>query len=293
MINKTGFDILEDKIAELSNEKNNIFDIYLELDDLKSDLTPNFGEVLKYSLATSAILEQQGMLESYFHIGGGATLLHIANTIGIENISSWRGTHDMDIVVTKYGVRGALKSFFSEYEEYNSSSVKNKKKIEIKEIKANEGVQLDLYVPTKNQKSINIDGTKISSRMLKELKTINVLGIKTRVPKLHDLLAMKINISTDGTGLPRSKDMSDIINLIGCIEKNQDIKEKYNTNEDLAGYLYDKMYFNDPLMPERLYKIINNSKKHKLDYIISAPSLNLINKYKAIVEENRDDKSED
>lgn len=289
MVNNSAFGILEDKILERSDEKNNIFDIYLGLGDLKSKLTPSFGEVLKYTLATSVILEQQGMLESYFHIGGGATLLHIANTIGIENISSWRGTHDMDIIVTNYGVRGALESFFSEYEEYNSSSIKNKKKIEIKDPTAKDKVQLDLYLPTKNQKNINIDGTIISSRMLKELKTINVLGIKTRVPKLHDLLAMKINISTEETGLPRSKDMSDIINLIGCIERNQDIKEKYNTNEDLAGYLYNKMYFNNSLMPERLYKIIDNSKKHKLDYIISAPSLNLINKYKTIVEENRDE----
>lgn len=287
MVDLTGFSVLETKILETENEDN--IQLYEKFDSFQTNQVYNFGEVLKYTLAASAILDQQGMLDNYFHIGGGATLLHIANTIGIENIDKWRGTHDMDIVVTNYGVRGTLESFFPKYEEYNSASIENKKKIEIKDPQAQDSVQIDLYFPNHKNK-INIDGYQVPKRIINELKTIKILGIKAKVPKLHDLIAMKLKVSTKNTQLPRKKDMEDIKNLIGCIEKNQGIKERYNTNKKLAKYLYNKLNGTSNKLPKRLYDVINYSKQNQLDYIITAPSLNLINEYKYYYEEMEEEK---
>ncbi len=285
-MDSNAFGVLESKILDSNDE--DILLIYEKILDLETPQVSNFGEILRYTLATSSVLELYGMKNDYFHIGGGAVLLHIANTIGIENISSWRGTHDMDIVVTRFGVRKVLSGYYKDFDEYNSLSFTNKKKISLKDRDASDSVDLDIYIPDKNNK-LNIGDFKLDKRIMGDLQPIKVLGIETQVPKLHDLLSMKLYVSKDGDGLPREKDMSDILNLMGCIERNNGLRRKYHRTEDVVEYLYNKLSLYDLGLPDKLYDVIQYSRKNNISYLISSATTDLLNGYKSYIEELRDE----
>jgi hypothetical protein len=127
MVQKKAFDILEDYINDYSIKEPKALDQYFSLDDYSTNMNKNAGDILKYQLSISAVLDNIGLRNSYFYLGGGATLVHLVDNFGFDKMKKWRGTHDLDIVLTDYGLRNTLEHYYDYYNEDKSLSIPGKK----------------------------------------------------------------------------------------------------------------------------------------------------------------------
>jgi hypothetical protein len=271
---KLGFSGLEDAIINnaVNNGDENIISQYEALNQLSTNQVTNYGEVLKYGLAVSHALNQSGFGDSYFHIGGYATLFHIVNSIGIESIWNWRGSHDLDIVMMKHGGSAVLNQYF-DVNSFKSPSLVSKEKLEVKEENTSSMVEVDFYLPQNGE--INIDGNRISDQFIKEIDRPSILGVTVNIPKIHDLLSLKLKVMCENTGLPREKDMGDILNLLGCLEHNDGFREKYSSSLEEVEYLKEKLNNKGGCELSQLRKVLQYHQSNPLKYILNSPSIDL------------------
>lgn len=278
----SGFDLLEDRILNSGND--NYIEEYTALENLASEksLRYDYGEILKYALAISELMNYQGNGDKYLHVGGYATLFHIVDMLGFEGIRNWRGSHDLDIISSDYGMEQILSGFFNT-ESYDSSSIRNKKKVDVKDPKANNPVQIDLYVPQDG--IVNIDGGEIPEEMINKAKPINLMGVDVNIPKAHHLLRMKLGIECgEESLLPRSQDMSDALNLMGKIERDKGIRSKYPSENDVTEYVVNKLSKYNPELPSRLSSVITYHKQFQVDNVICPPSKDFTTSYQEKIE---------
>ena len=67
-----------------------------------------------------------GLEKDYVVFGGYSVLIHLINAIGTEVIERWRGTYDIDIVVSKKA-RTVLKSQLNVISDRRSPNEKGKR----------------------------------------------------------------------------------------------------------------------------------------------------------------------
>ncbi len=277
LMKKVGFSGLEDVIVNnaISSGNESIISQYEALNQLSTNQVTNYGEVLKYGLAISHALNESGYSDSYFHIGGYATLFHIANSIGIESIWNWRGSHDLDIVMMNHGGSDILSQYF-DVTSFKSPSLISKEKLEVREEGTSSMVEVDFYLPSEG--IINIDGNKVSQRFVEEIDRPKIMGVEVNIPKIHDLLSLKLKVMCENTGLPREKDMGDIINLLGCLEHNKGFREKYVSESEELEYLQEKLNKENSCATRQLSKVLQYHQSNPLKYVLNTPSQDLRNK---------------
>ncbi len=285
-----GISILEDRI--LSNGREEVLDDYIRLFSISNSKGGDFAKVLINALAVSEILNSEKIDDKYYYIGGYATLFHIANARGVEALTSWRGSYDLDIVTDSSRVKDTIRANF-ETTETNSCSVRGKKNLSIMVDNSDIPVNVDLY----NTQENNFEWLDLGEKIMEKSQIIDVLGVRVRVPKVKYLLRMKLDVSKKRDGLPRDSDKSDIFNLLGVLENYEGFSHKYSGIDDKLRYISDSVIENNERRYKALCDTLSLYKGEDLPHILSPPSNALIHQIltfpDVFIEEERDSSMEE
>ena len=268
-----GIDLLEDRIEEIASSEGgeDVLDDYVRLCKISDSKGGNFAKVLITGLAVSETLNSEEIDDRYYYIGGYATLFHIANTRGVEALTSWRGSHDLDIVTDSSRVKNTIRANF-ETTQANSSSVCGKKNLSIMVDNSDIPVDVDLY----NTQENNFEWLDLREKIMEKSQIIDVLGVRVRVPKIKYLLRMKLGVSKKRDGLPRNRDKSDICNLLGVLESYEGFSRKYSGIDDKLRYISDNIVQNNEKRYRALCDTLSLYEGGNLPHILSPPSNALI-----------------
>ncbi|HJX01960.1 MAG TPA: hypothetical protein VJ348_02150 [Candidatus Humimicrobiaceae bacterium] len=179
-------------------------------------------------------------------VGGFAVFLHAKEALGNKAVNLWRGTHDIDIVVTERGGIGKILSGIQKSDKYEyidpvQSHFNDKQTWKIQNkphgylADPDRSCDVDIYFLNKESRSVDFNNRKISpypDNFITEpvvLKNITEGFTKSKtliaVPSILDCLIMKLDVA-GSSGKLRSKDENDILSLFMVAEK-QGINESY------------------------------------------------------------------
>lgn len=228
---------------ELKLIENETFDKYESLlSKIKTKDAETYKQTLRYLLSVSEHLNQYSPNE-YLLLGGYAVLSHLIDNKTEGIIPSWRGSHDIDLVVSDINLENYIKGGFNNLiPSRKFYHLPNKKVFEFEEETLEKGVHLDFYYPNKPKGDIEIGHFTIDGDIWKNIEKKNIFGINVNVPSIYDLLRSKLEVTTS-ENLPREKDIDDIFSLL-YLDQN-----KGNS-------------------PEQLYSILTNFQRNQLINII-------------------------
>ena len=216
-------------------------------------------------------------------LGGIAIYLHSRKALGDKVVNRWRGTHDIDLVVTEKGGAGKIlsgiqKSHNYEYIEPLRSHFPDKQTWEIKSQgkgylnDKERTIDIDVYLTNSATGYTNLNGRQIGAYpdkfISQPVETITT-GAKYKtaevaVPSLLDCLIMKLDVAaTDGK--LRNKDRSDILCLLMINEKQG------GDGQQFINQAIDKISGSKKIKPvlaemESLFtNILNCYRKRKID----------------------------
>tara|TARA_B100002003_G_scaffold172714_1_gene160656 strand:- start:5 stop:847 length:843 start_codon:yes stop_codon:yes gene_type:complete len=196
---------------------------------------------VRYSMALADSHNQINAGNQYMFIGGMGVLGNIVRHLGEYSAVNWRDSHDMDILCRNRQYSFLYGNFFDRTEVASKSlSFGNKlcyrgssKDIEEKFL---DETNMDIYVPgPKRGMDIIVNKTIFNDRHWKNSKLVDYFGIKMRIADPITLIGMKLDVDENVNPVRRSKDLSDIIALLGVIERDgirsEDIKIKLNESQ--------------------------------------------------------------
>ena len=235
---------------ELKLIDNNNYEKYEELlSKIKTKDAETYKQTLRYLLSISEHLNQYSPNE-YFFLGGYAVLTHIISDKTEGIMPSWRGSHDVDIVVADINLENYIKGGFNNLiPSRKFYHLPHKKVFEFEEETLEKGVHLDFYYPDKPNGEIGIGHFLIGQDIWQNVEKKSIFGIDVNVPAVRDLLRSKLEITTS-ENLPREKDMDDILSLLYLDQS------KGNTPESLYSLL-------SPFQKDQLIHIIDFKEDNK------------------------------
>ncbi len=170
-------------------------------------------------------------------VGGFATFLHTKEALGNKVVNFWRGTHDVDLVITQRGGTGMLLAGLQEsgnYQYIDSArshfinkqtwNIQNKPKGYL--LEKQRDIDIDVYFLDKDRNSVDFNGRFISpypnNFITEPVNLVNILNDgkinKIAIPSVTDLILMKLDIIKFSAKL-RDKDKNDILSLLMVAEK--------------------------------------------------------------------------
>ena len=165
-------------------------------------------------------------------IGGYSVFFHgYAN----NHNQMWRGSHDLDFLILSQEYSWIL-------DEYSTN--KNKSHLPNKYSYIIDGLDCDIYVPDFDSNLIL--GSKNFSTSSLESRLINFKNSKVRVPKIIDILKLKLNIKNEnenGSIKRRDKDIFDMYTLLNILVSDKGFIDKYGkpNKKSLFSYLGRKL----------------------------------------------------
>ncbi len=150
-------------------------------------------------------------------VGGYSVLPWVVKHTSEGQIREWRGSHDADVVIRSRDLEGAVLRNYLVTGNSRSLSVPNKKVVILEE--NGETCEVDLYIPPRNSEPFRLASFVVDDIVWTNAQRIEVFGIGVYVPSVIDILRMKTNIKSGETGLPREKDINDIITMLGVAER--------------------------------------------------------------------------
>jgi hypothetical protein len=181
-------------------------------------------------------------------VGGIAIFLHAKKFLGNKTVNLWRGTDDVDIVVTERGgigkiLAGLQKSDKYEYIDPVPSHFNDKQTWKVQNkphgflAEPDRSCDVDIYFLNKDSRNVNFNTRRISPypnnfitepvvlRNIAEGFTKYKPESLVAVPSILDCLIMKLDVA-GSSGKLRSKDENDILSLFMVAEK-QGVNESY------------------------------------------------------------------
>ena len=196
---------------------------------------------VRYSMALADSHNQINAGDQYMFIGGIGVLGNIVRHLGEYSAVNWRDSHDMDILCRNRQYNFLFDTFFDNTEVASKSlSFGNKlcyrgssKDIEEKFL---DETNMDVYVTGPyNGMDIIVNKTVFNDRHWENSKLVDYFGIKMRVADPITLIEMKLDVDENVNPVRRSKDLSDIIALLGVIERDgirsEDMIAKLNESQ--------------------------------------------------------------
>ena len=196
---------------------------------------------VRYSMALADSHNQINAGDQYMFIGGIGVLGNIVRHLGEYSAVNWRDSHDMDILCRNRQYSFLYDNFFDNTEVASKSlSFGNKlcyrgssKDIEEKFL---DETNMDVYVTGPySGMDIIVNETVFNDRHWKNSKLVDYFGIKMRVVDPITLIGMKLDVDENVNPVRRSKDLSDIIALLGVIERDgirsEDMIAKLNESQ--------------------------------------------------------------
>ena len=196
---------------------------------------------VRYSMALADSHNQINAGDQYMFIGGIGVLGNIVRHLGEYSAVNWRDSHDMDILCRNRQYNFLFDTFFDNTEVASKSlSFGNKlcyrgssKDIEEKFL---DETNMDVYVTGPyNGMDIIVNKTVFNDRHWENSKLVDYFGIKMRVVDPITLIGMKLDVDENVNPVRRSKDLSDIIALLGVIERDgirsEDMIAKLNESQ--------------------------------------------------------------
>ena len=196
---------------------------------------------VRYSMALADSHNQINAGDQYMFIGGIGVLGNIVRHLGEYSAVNWRDSHDMDILCRNRQYNFLFDTFFDNTEVASKSlSFGNKlcyrgssKDIEEKFL---DETNMDVYVTGPyNGMDIIVNKTVFNDRHWENSKLVDYFGIKMRVADPITLIGMKLDVDENVNPVRRSKDLSDIIALLGVIERDgirsEDMIAKLNESQ--------------------------------------------------------------
>jgi hypothetical protein len=181
---------------------------------------------VRYSMALADSHNQINAGDQYMFIGGMGVLGNIVRHLGEYSAVNWRDSHDVDILCRNRVYSFLYDNFFDRTEVASKSlSFGNKlcyrgssKDIEEKFL---DETNMDVYVPGPNcGMDIIVNKTIFKNEDWRNSKLVDYFGIKMSVANPITLLEMKLDVDENVNPLRRSKDLSDIVALLGVIERD-------------------------------------------------------------------------
>jgi len=172
-------------------------------------------------------------------VGGFAAFLHAKEVLGNKAVNIWRGTHDVDVVVTERGGMGKILAGLQKSEKYQyidpvPSHFVDKQtwKIQAKPHgflqEKDRCIDVDIYFLNKDTNKVEFNFRKISSYpdnfITQPVILSNLSGGFTKderkiaTPSILDCLIMKMDVATI-VGKLRPKDQNDVLSLFMSAEK--------------------------------------------------------------------------
>jgi hypothetical protein len=206
---------------------------------------------VRYSMALADSHNQINAGDQYMFIGGMGVLGNIVRHLGEYPAINWRDSHDMDVLCRNRQYHFLYQNFFDITEVASKSlNFPNKfcyrgssKNIEGKIL---DETNIDLYVPGPNNgRDIIVNETNFKNEDWENSKLVDYFGIKMRVVDPITLLEMKLDVDENVNPLRRLKDLSDIVALLGVIEKDgigpEDMIDELNKSQFRSvGNILDK-----------------------------------------------------
>jgi hypothetical protein len=169
------------------------------------------GDMFRYLLAVANASNEMtgsGFRGGYAFAGGYAILSHLVSRVGINAVSNWRTSPDLDIVAWHEGaVIGAMNSSFAT--RPRRSSQEHKCSYNIQDPSAGVSCEIDLYLPDQ-EGLVHVGGGVLAPKARDRIVELDVLGIPVPTLGVDDLLRLKLNVH----GERREKDDQDVMDLI-------------------------------------------------------------------------------
>jgi len=182
---------------------------------------------VRYMMALADSHNQGGASDQYMVVGGMAVLANISLHLGEYSALKWRDSHDLDIICRNRGYEFLYKQFFDHTEVASKSLAFGNKFVymghsyDINDFQL-DNTNIDVYVPGKsNGMEIIVNKTVFGPDQWKNSVLVDYFGIPVRVVDPVTLMSMKLDINWGEKTLRKSRDLEDIINLLGVIEGNE------------------------------------------------------------------------
>jgi hypothetical protein len=229
-------------------------------------------QVFRYVLGMfrNAEKSQNPFLRDVCLIGGYAVVPYVAEQLGDEHIYEWRGSHDIDILLNGPTYEQDLFADFTITENQKSLAHPFKKQIKLKNEDGHKDIEVDTYFSTKGRNApFQIAKYQFNEQFWKSTNSLPVFGIPIIVPNQIELIKMKADVRVESTGLPRQKDIYDILTLLGSVERQEYAPYEVINRLSLAQIQTMKeclQYRDNATFPEPLHTIpLKPSKKYTAD----------------------------
>jgi hypothetical protein len=240
-------------------------------------------------------------------VGGIATFLHAKEVLGDKAVNLWRGTVDVDVVVTEKGgigkiLAGLQKSDKYEFIEPVPSHFMDKQtwKVQSKShgflAEPDRATDVDIYFLNKDSKNVEFNERKISPYpdnfiteqvVLKKItKDFTKAESLVAIPSLLDCLIMKLDVAGK-SGKLRGKDENDVLTLLMVAEK-QGIKEFFLIKRAIENTLGSDKLRKIPHALRNTFSGVINCYQHgniTSDRKVFLPSKDYIKENKAMLDE--------
>ena len=205
----------------------------------KGEYGEDYARGLNYLLAITEKFNSSGFQDSYAIIGGFAVFAHMYSLLEERTLTEWRGSVDLDVMAKHRSIDTLIGNSFEEVERIithfkDKSTLYVKDEIElIRELEYGKSLKsplkIDIYIP-ENGRFIEFNYVILEDEFWDRTESINVLGYGIRVAGLTDMLKFKLDVEIDSSGLPRTRDITDIYNLMGIAEiKGVTAKKVYDS----------------------------------------------------------------
>ena len=163
-----------------------------------------------------------------------------------EVAKNWRGTEDLDIVCRDPATARMLERLYGTNGVF-SLSLPDKRKFQLsdptleKVFHVTPKYEADVYFPKRDQNKIRVGTLAITQEDFDNSEVINIYGVPIRVLSTKRQLQAKLGIKT-GENIPRKKDIYDIFDLLGVLERKgtspKKVVEELGENEiEMLNYL--------------------------------------------------------
>ncbi len=179
---------------------------------------------VRYMMTFAHLARERGQSRNFLFIGGLGILGNLVNRLGEDAILKWRGTKDLDLVLSNKSCSPLVSTIFDLVDVHGPSlSIPNKLSTRGCSVDG-EGYSLptttvDTYIP----KGSSDDGVIVQGKVLTEASFERAIisdffGIPIPFCDPVDLLEMKLGITTS-TQDPRRRDCADVLHLVSLSQR--------------------------------------------------------------------------
>ncbi|HLC31535.1 MAG TPA: hypothetical protein VJK51_02625 [Candidatus Nanoarchaeia archaeon] len=186
----------------------------------------SYIEQVRYMLALAHTAESLGFSKEYMFIGGLGVLGNIVNELGIDSITKWRGTRDLDVALYDRSKSSLVDIVFDEIDiAGKSSSIPNKSTVRGYSLDSNcnplGSATIDVYFPNGSPKQgVKIRDVVIDDSCWESPTRPSFFGLLVNCADPITLMKMKLHVENDYK-LCRTQDALDIIVLTGVCERRE------------------------------------------------------------------------